>query len=445
MISKSAFSQGARLALRQHGASSLAQRRGLAAAASAGSASYQTADVAGIKVTSRDTHDPTTKLAVVAKAGTRYETSPGLTAGLEEYAFKNTAKRSALRIQRESELLGGQLKAYHTREALVLEASFLRSDLPYFAELLGEVITSTRFTTHELAEEIDPVLPMKQAKYSGDAAALALDAAHSVAFHSGLGAPLYPSMSTPIGSYLNEHSVATFAAAAYTQSNVALVADGANPEILGKWTEKFFNGVPASSSTKLSSPVSTYFGGEQRTALAHGNAMVLAFSGSSKPELAVLAALLGGSSSISWSPGFTLLSKISATTGATASASNLTYSDAGLFTIQLSGSASAVRTAATEAINALKAVSGSVSKEDLTKAIAKAKFDAAFEKSRSASVLAAGVAALSGKPAGSLSLDGVTAEQVKAAAKGLLEGKASVAAVGDLFVLPYAADLGLKV
>lgn len=51
-----------------------------------------------------------------------------------------------MRIVRESELLGGQLNAYHTREALVLQASFLRDDLPYFAELLAEVLSETRYT-----------------------------------------------------------------------------------------------------------------------------------------------------------------------------------------------------------------------------------------------------------------------------------------------------------
>ena len=60
--------------------------------------------------------------------------------------FQNTQKRSALRLTRESELLGGQLVAYHTREALVLEANFLRDDLPFFTELLSEVISQTKFT-----------------------------------------------------------------------------------------------------------------------------------------------------------------------------------------------------------------------------------------------------------------------------------------------------------
>jgi ubiquinol-cytochrome c reductase core subunit 2 len=50
-----------------------------------------------------------------------------------------------LRIVREAELLGAELQAYHTRENLVLEAKFLRDDLPYFVELLGEVASSTKF------------------------------------------------------------------------------------------------------------------------------------------------------------------------------------------------------------------------------------------------------------------------------------------------------------
>lgn len=92
MFTRKALSRGAQLAARQQGCSKLAQRRGYAAAATSSptpaSFAYDTSDVAGIKVATRDSHGPTTKLAVVAKAGTRYEPAPGLTAGLEEFAFK---------------------------------------------------------------------------------------------------------------------------------------------------------------------------------------------------------------------------------------------------------------------------------------------------------------------------------------------------------------------
>ena len=60
---------------------------------------------------------------------------------------QSTSKRSALRITREAELLGGEISAYHSRENLVLRAKFLREDLPYFTELLGEVVAKTRYTS----------------------------------------------------------------------------------------------------------------------------------------------------------------------------------------------------------------------------------------------------------------------------------------------------------
>lgn len=58
---------------------------------------------------------------------------------------QNTQKRSALRIVRESELLGAELSAFHSRENLVIGAKFLRDDLPYFVELLAEVAAMTKY------------------------------------------------------------------------------------------------------------------------------------------------------------------------------------------------------------------------------------------------------------------------------------------------------------
>lgn len=453
MSSRTALARGAQLAARH---ALPAQRRGYAAAVNPSSFDFEAADVAGVKVASRDSHGPTTKLAIVAKAGTRYQAAPGLTIGLEEFAFKNTTKRSALRIVREAELLGGQLNAYHTREALVIEASFLRQDLPYFAELLAEVVSETKYTTHEFHEDVERVLKIKQAKLSGDVAALALDSAHSVAFHTGLGASLYPTPTTALKNYLNENSVADFAGAAYAKSNIALVAEGAASSNVSKWTEHFFKSVPAGAAS-VSSKATTYYGGEQRTAHVGGNSFVIAFPGSGfaapKPEVAVISALLGGQPNVKWSSGFSLLSKAAANSpGATAVATNHTYSDAGLFAVQINGTAAAVRSAALEAAKAIKSIAeGTVSKEDLVKAIAKAKFDAleASESGRN-TLLAAGTGIVhTGSPvqiaAAVKAIDGVTADKIKTAAKALVDGKATVAAVGDLHVLPYAEELGLKV
>ena len=147
MITRAARACLGRRSLRSYPTANGSRR--LATAAS-GTFSYETGEAAGVKFASRDLPGPTTHLAVVAKAGTRFQPLPGFSDGLEKFAFKSTEKRSALRITRESELLGGELTAYHSRENLLISAKFLRDDLPYFAELLGEVISQTRYTSASL-------------------------------------------------------------------------------------------------------------------------------------------------------------------------------------------------------------------------------------------------------------------------------------------------------
>ncbi|CAG8984184.1 hypothetical protein HYALB_00004167 [Hymenoscyphus albidus] len=462
MISRSAIGRHAQLALRRQSCVQPSARRGLAAVSTGETSfSYESADVGGIKVASRDVAGPTTKLAVVAKAGTRYEQLPGLTVGLERFAFKNTQKRSALRITRESELLGGQLNAYHTRESLVIEAKFLREDLPYFTELLGEVIAETKYTDHEYHEQVEELIHLSQKKLLANVSELAINSAHGIAFHRGLGNPLYPTSSTPLAKYLNAGSISEFAQDAYAKPNISVVANGATQEELSKWVGQFFSQTPATSANPFTSTSSTYYGGEERISHASGNAMVIAFPGSSsftsgasyKPEMAVLAALLGGKSSIKWSPGFSLLSKAaSAFPGASATTTHFSYSDTGLLAIQFSGSAKAIRDASTEAIKSLKSISeGSISKEDFTKAVAIAKYRALEEgQNIEAGLVATGAGLVhGGKPFQisevGKSVESVSAQKLQAAAKALLEGKVTVSSVGDLYVLPFAEEIGLKV
>lgn len=283
------------------------------------------------------------------------------------------------------------------------------------------------FLAHELHEDVGRVLSLKQAALNADTTALALNNAHAVAFHTGLGSSLWPESSTPFRKYLNEEYIASFADVVYSKPNIAIVADGAAPDAISKWTAQFFKDVPSTprSGQALKTDASKYYGGEQRTNHAAGNSMVIAFPGSSyqeaKAEIAVLSALLGGQSSIKWSPGFSLISKATAgIPGLSASTSNLTYSDAGLLAVQLSGSAAAVRKGAEETVKALKSIAaGTVSKEDVTKAIANAKFEALNATDlRSSSILLAGSGLVNtGKafePASlAKSIDAVTADKLK--------------------------------
>ncbi|OCT45555.1 Cytochrome b-c1 complex subunit 2, mitochondrial [Cladophialophora carrionii] len=434
------------------------QRRGLAAAAS-GSFQYETGDAAGVKFASRDLPGPTTTLTVVAKAGTRYQPLPGYSDALEKFAFKSTTRRSTLRITREAELLGGELSAYHSRESLVLRAKFLREDLPYFTELLGEVISKTRYTTHELDEEVLNVMKLAQKGLLGSPLSLAVNSVHGVAFHRGLGEPLYATSSVPQLGYLDAEDIAKFSESAYTKENIAVVANGASHSEFSKWVGEFFQ--DARGGSKLSGPASKYYGGEERIAHGSGNVLILGFEGSSsftagstyRPEIAVLAALLGGESTIKWSPGFSLLARTAENfPGVHISTQHAGYSDAGLLYITLTGNAAQIAKASKEAVETLKKVAaGDVAEEDMKKAIALAKYRALEAGQQTQAGLEATGNGLieGGKPfqideIGS-SISKVSADKVKAAAKGLLESKASVSAVGDLFRLPFAEEIGLKV
>ena len=216
----------------------------------------------------------------------------------------------------------------------------------------------------------------------------AMNSAHGVAFHRGLGNSLHPSSSTPMTKYLDANRLQQYSRIAYAKSNFAVVANGADHQELSKWINEFFtelepNPPPDFPSTGTES--TEYHGGEERIAHDSGSAMVIAFPGSGsatgvsyKPESQVLAALLGGQSNIKWTPGFSLLSKATAAyPQAHVATSHRSYSDAGLLTISMYGNADQIRQASQEAVKAIRRVAaGNLTREEIKKAVATAKFKA---------------------------------------------------------------------
>ncbi|KAI9724697.1 MAG: ubiquinol-cytochrome c reductase core subunit 1 [Chrysothrix sp. TS-e1954] len=445
-----------------------ASRRGLAAPSS-GSFQYETGDASGIKIASRDLAGPTSTVALVAKAGTRYQPLPGLAEGLEKYAFRNTMRRSALRIQREAELFGASLFSYHTRESIVLGAKFFRNDLPYFVELLHEVASRTKYLDHEFKEQVMDLVHRDQVRQLANTHRLAQASAHSLAFHRGLGEPVLPTSSTPLHKYLSHDAIGAYSSLAYTKPTVALVANGVEHSELKKWTGEYFNdlrqhpapGVPPF----LGQEQSQYFGGEERIAHSNGNTVVLAFPGSSsltggfyKPEVAVLAALLGGQSTIKWSPGFSLLAKAAHKqqgAGIDVDTDSHIYSDAGLLTITIHSKhyPGSVRDVAADAVSILKGIAdgSGLEEKDFKRAVATARFkELEHGQLPQAGLELTGAGMVqSGKPyqldESAEKIGKVEMSGVKKAAQDMLQFKACVSSVGDLFHLPYGDELGLKV
>jgi ubiquinol-cytochrome c reductase core subunit 2 len=224
---------------------------------------------------------------------------------------------------------------------------------------------------------------MAHQRFLASPAEMAINSAHGVAFHRGLGTPTASASTTPYTKYLSPDSIEWFSKIAYAKPNFAVVANGAEDGALGKWVDQFFDNVPASAEDGLlQKEQSKYHGGEERIAHGSGNAMVIAFPGSSsftgkfyKPEIAVLGSLLGGQSSIKWSPGFSILGQAKASPSTYTHTTSAIYSDAGLLYTVIAGSANNVAKTATTAVDAIKKIAaGEITKEQVQKAKAAAKF-----------------------------------------------------------------------
>ena len=276
-----------------------------------------------------------------------------------------------------------------------------------------------------------PQIKLQQKALLGKTLDLAVNSAHGLAFHRGLGTPLHPTSSTPLKKYLNEARLADYSKAAFAKSNFAVVANGVSHSELSKWVAQFFEASPSTAPSgipAIDTTPSKYYGGEERIAHDSGNSMVLAFPGSCsftgksyRPEIPVLAALLGGQSSIKWSTGFSLLSKATeAHPGAHIATTHAAYSDAGLLCVSITGSVAHVSDASHEVVKAIKKVAaGEVSNEDIKKAVASAKLRALESgESLTSGMELTGAGLVHGGKAHQIDevgkgIDGVTEDQVK--------------------------------
>lgn len=216
---------------------------------------------------------------------------------------------------------------------------------------------------------------------------LAIASVHGLAFHRGLGEPIHPTSSTPLKQYLSHDAIGAYSTLAYRKPNIAIVGNGVESQELGKWVGEFFKDMrtePAQGAPAMEMDQTKYYGGQERIAHGNGNAMCIAFPGSSsltggfyKAEISVLAAYLGGQSTIKWSPGFSLLGQATAGRGGVKEVATRSeiYSDAGLFYTIITGSGSAVTETAMDVVKIIRDISeGNIDKETFQKARALAKF-----------------------------------------------------------------------
>jgi ubiquinol-cytochrome c reductase core subunit 2 len=237
---------------------------------------------------------------------------------------------------------------------------------------------------HVYNEEVLPLINFAHKRFLGSVTEMAINSAHALAFHRGLGVPTASASQTPFTKYLDAEAIEWFSQTAYAKPNIAVVANGADSAEFSKWMNEFFDDVPASAPAGGLSEATgqtKYVGGEECIAHDGGNAMVIAFPGSSsftgkfyKPEIAVLGSLLGGQAAVKWSAGFTILGNAAAP-GIKVKTTSAIYLDAGLLYTTITGSAEGVANTARAAVEAIKKIAaGEISSEQISKAKAAAKF-----------------------------------------------------------------------
>ncbi|KAG0071541.1 ubiquinol-cytochrome c reductase core subunit 1 [Linnemannia elongata] len=177
----------------------------------------------GVKVAAIDESSPTASVSLVINAGARFEPQgkAGIAHFVKNFGFKNNGKRSAFRIARETELVGGVLSANLGRENVTFTAECLKEDVPYFVEVFGDLVAQTKFAEHEfhgVAHEVAAEVSYAEASPE----ITVIEAAHNAAFRTGLGNSVYAAPYAEIST----SDLKKFAADNFVANKIALVATG---------------------------------------------------------------------------------------------------------------------------------------------------------------------------------------------------------------------------
>ncbi|EEB05731.1 ubiquinol-cytochrome-c reductase complex core protein Qcr2 [Schizosaccharomyces japonicus yFS275] len=300
------------------------------------SLTYELTKNGQVSLLSREFPGYTSTLSVAIAAGSRYQPNYGVAHLLEKYSYKTTEKRSALRIVRESELLGGHLESKVTREHIILTARFLNEYLDYYADMMSEVVGHPKFLPHQLEEEVLPLARMEYRLFENSLLERAMSRLHELAFERSLAYPVFvqPGVTPTIDD------VKSFAKSSFVKENMVVVYSGSEPAKAKELCSQYFADLPNGTHQKIVPPQPTH---NESRLVAPGTFNYLLFGypylGPPSVDIYVLESILGGHSMLKWSEGSSLLAKIAVPvqrSNSTAVAKLFQYSDAGLLTITAS-------------------------------------------------------------------------------------------------------------
>lgn len=231
--------------------------------------------------------------------------------------------------------------------------------------MLTSILTTPKFLPHEFTEYVLPVVRDEATAASQSPSTVAVEAAHALAFRTGLGASLLAGPHTPVSL----ESVRSFAKDAFASSNVAVIGTGIDSARLAELVDKALADAALPTSSPITATPSKYFGGATRIDSHEGPQTVFIGFGTTTPSSvhSVLSAHVAPMQSLKWPSA--------PRPSATVTPVHLPYSDAVLTGVLVQGAdTKSVKEAAKAVVEKFKKP---LSADEVKIAVARAKFAAA--------------------------------------------------------------------
>lgn len=209
-----------------------------------------------LTVSAKDGSGKISTLAVKVHAGSRYASKDGVAHLLSRFNFHNTGNKSALRLVRESELLGGKFESTVDREYITLKATFLKEDLPYYVNALGNVLYKSSFRPYELPESVLPAANYDLSIYETCPLNKAEDLLYNVSYRKDLGnAVLYDGVEK-----VSLEDIKAYADKVYTKENIEIVGEGVNEADLKRFVnDSLIASLPTGTKLAAQAEPKSYF------------------------------------------------------------------------------------------------------------------------------------------------------------------------------------------
>jgi ubiquinol-cytochrome c reductase core subunit 2 len=410
----------------------------------------------GVSVVSLENYAPVSRIAVLYSAGARHETPDnlGITHCLRAASMLSSQKATAFSIAKQIQQIGGNLECTTTREHVEYSVNCLRSDLAVGVSILNHAATAPAFKPWEV-DELSHRLKLDLDLFHRNQEAQLVELLHAAAYRDTLGQSLYMHP-TSVGSH-SPGALAEFVNSRCGSHGAVVAGVGVDHDQLVVLARKMtFHSITPPAAPKKAK----YHGGEQRVhqrgPLVHA-ALVTEGVPVTSPDflsVAILQMALGVGPFVKYSTagaGSKIGKAAAAAAGSgplAANSVNINYSDSGLFGFQVVAGAKDIRKVLTAVVGAMgQATKGSIADADLQrakkqlKAIVNSYWESSESVLESIGQQALGAGKVFSASAVEASIDKVTADDVNKVAKKILNGKPTLAVVGDLAHTPYLDEL----